>query len=178
MLIILDRDGVINQDSDQYIKSADEWQPIPGSIDAIVALKQVGHTVVIATNQSGIARGLFTLDDLNAMHDKLKQLLAVQHTHIDGIYFCPHVDADQCDCRKPKPGLLQQIATDFQADLTEAWLIGDSIRDLQAGASAGCQLALVKTGKGKRSLQADFDFSNTQVFHDLKHFSQTQITHA
>ncbi len=107
-LIILDRDGVINHDSDQFIKSPEEWKPIPGSLEAIARLNQAGYRVVVATNQSGIGRGLFDMDTLNAIHDKMHKALAQVGGRIDAIFFCPHTNADNCDCRKPKPGMLQR----------------------------------------------------------------------
>lgn len=148
-LIILDRDGVINYDSGQYIKSAEQWRPLPGSIEAIALLSQAGYQVVIATNQSGLSRGLFGLDELEAMHDKMRGLVEAAGGHIDGIYYCPHLPEEGCSCRKPAPGLLRSIAEDFQADLTGVPLVGDSLRDLQAGRQTGCRLILVRTGKGQ-----------------------------
>ncbi len=150
-LVILDRDGVINEDSEQYIRSADEWIPISGSIEAIVRLTKAGYKVVIATNQSGLARGYFTLKELSAMHDKLSNLVQLQGGRIDGIYYCPHGPDDNCQCRKPKTGLIDQIFMNFDASPNQTWLIGDSLRDLQAGASSGCNVALVLTGKGVKT---------------------------
>lgn len=147
-LVILDRDGVINEDSDHYIRSADEWLPIPGSIEAIAHLSRAGYKVTVATNQSGLARGYFSLRELDAMHEKLARLVQLQGGSVDGIYYCPHNPDDQCQCRKPKTGLIDQIFRDFDAVPTETWLVGDSLRDLQAGESSGCQVALVLTGKG------------------------------
>ncbi|OGT47119.1 MAG: D-glycero-beta-D-manno-heptose-1,7-bisphosphate 7-phosphatase [Gammaproteobacteria bacterium RIFCSPHIGHO2_12_FULL_41_15] len=168
MLIILDRDGVINQDSDLYIKTVEEWIPISGSIEAIALLKKAGHTVVIASNQSGLSRGLFSIETLNAMHDKLNHLLNAYNATIDGIYYCPHLPTDNCHCRKPKSGLLEKIQQDFKADMHKAWMIGDSIKDLQVGQRMGCQLALVRTGKGEQSLQdKSFDFSSVVICNDL-----------
>jgi D-glycero-D-manno-heptose 1,7-bisphosphate phosphatase len=179
-LIILDRDGVINQDSDHFVKSVDEFIPIPGSLDAIAQLCQAGFKVVVATNQSGIARELFSPETLTAMHDKLQRLLAPLSGHIARFYFCPHGPADSCDCRKPKPGLIQQIARDFldsPEELSNVFVIGDSLRDLDAGLSAGARVALVKTGKGKRSLDKIrqdqlTQYSNIPVFTDLAEFTQ------
>ncbi len=148
-LIILDRDGVINQDSDDYIKSADEWQAIPGSIEAIVRLCRAGYSVAVATNQSGLGRGLFDLDDLEAIHDKMRDLVECAGGHIAGIYYCPHLPTASCSCRKPAPGLLDAIAQDFSTSLTGVVFIGDSLKDLQAGVERQCRPILVRTGKGK-----------------------------
>jgi D-glycero-D-manno-heptose 1,7-bisphosphate phosphatase len=150
-LVILDRDGVINYDSDQYIKSPDEWRPIPGSLDAIARLTQWGWRVVVATNQSGVGRGLFEMDTLNAIHDKMMRAVAQAGGRIDAIFFCPHTNADKCACRKPKPGMLQEIAQRFNADLAGVPAIGDSLRDLQAAIAVGAQPMLVLTGKGQKT---------------------------
>ncbi|MCK9283005.1 MAG: D-glycero-beta-D-manno-heptose 1,7-bisphosphate 7-phosphatase [Rhodocyclaceae bacterium] len=150
-LIILDRDGVINHDSDQYIKSPEEWKPIAGSPEAIARLNQWGYRVVVATNQSGIGRGLFEMDTLNAIHEKM--LRAVSHVggKVDAIFFCPHTNGDDCDCRKPKPGMLEEIATRYNIDLSEVPVVGDSLRDLQAAVAVGAQPILVLTGKGPKT---------------------------
>ncbi|MBO9480355.1 D-glycero-beta-D-manno-heptose 1,7-bisphosphate 7-phosphatase [Salinisphaera sp. G21_0] len=150
-LVILDRDGVINEDSDQYIRSEHEWLPIPGSIEAIARLSSAGYRVFVATNQSGLARGYFTGKALNAMHDKLIRLVKEQGGHIDGIYYCPHGPDDHCQCRKPATGLIDQIFTDYDASPAETWVVGDSLRDLQAGVRSGCKVALVLTGKGVKT---------------------------
>jgi len=155
MLVILDRDGVINEDSDDYIKSVDEWIPLAGSIAAIAKLSNAGFDVVVATNQSGLGRGLFTLDDLEAMHQKLVELVEDAGGRIAGIFYCPHTPEDGCDCRKPKPGMI---------------IVGDSLRDLQAGATRGCKPILVTTGKGAQTLTklaADPISSSTVVVADL-----------
>ncbi|HZW21518.1 D-glycero-beta-D-manno-heptose 1,7-bisphosphate 7-phosphatase [Noviherbaspirillum sp.] len=150
-LIILDRDGVINHDSDQFIKSPDEWVPIPGSLEAIARLHQAGYRVVVCTNQSGIARGLFNIVTLNAIHQKLHAAVRVVGGEIDAIFFCPHAADDNCDCRKPKPGMLQEIAERFEVSLKGVPAIGDSLRDLQAGFVVGCTPYLVLTGKGEKT---------------------------
>lgn len=149
MLIILDRDGVINFDSPDYIKSPDEWHPIPGSLKAIAQLNQAGHTVVVATNQSGVGRGYYTEETLAKIHDKMQQALKAVNGHIDKIYYCPHTPQDHCDCRKPKPGLLHQIKADFPKLFDQAIMVGDSLRDIQAAQAANCKAVLVKTGNGK-----------------------------
>lgn len=151
-LVILDRDGVINEDSDDYIKTADEWIALPGSLEAIADLSQSGYQVVVATNQSGIGRGLFDMAALNAMHGKMATELSNVGGKVSAIFFCPHVPADNCDCRKPRPGLFHEIAKRFDVPLTDVPAVGDSLRDLQAGIAAGCQPHLVKTGKGLKVL--------------------------
>jgi len=151
--VILDRDGVINVDSDQFVKSADEWQPLPGSLEAIAELNRHGFRVVVITNQSGIARGLFDLAELEAMHAKMQMLLAELNGQIDAIYFCPHGPDSACDCRKPKPGLFLKFAHDKNSDLTQVYAVGDSYRDVAAALAAGARPLLVKTGKGHKTLQ-------------------------
>ena len=151
-LIILDRDGVINEDSDAYIKTVDEWIPIPGSIDAIARLSKAGYTVTIATNQSGIGRGYYDEATLDAMHAQLRELVAEQGGTIGTIVYCPHGPDDGCDCRKPLPGLIDQIVTEY-GDVTGAPLIGDSLRDLEAGVARHCVPVLVRTGKGNKTLE-------------------------
>jgi D-glycero-D-manno-heptose 1,7-bisphosphate phosphatase len=153
-LIILDRDGVINHDSDNYIKSPEEWRPIDQSLEAISKLKHAGWVVVVATNQSGVERGLFDINTLHAIHNKMMAAVAEKGGHIDSIFFCPHAPASGCDCRKPASGLLKDIAKRFGIGLENVPVVGDSLRDLQAGADLGCSLWLVKTGKGERTLTA------------------------
>lgn len=150
-LIILDRDGVINHDSDAFIKSADEWIPIPGSLEAIARLNQAGYKVVVATNQSGIARGLFNMITLNTIHQKMHRAAQQVGAEIDAVFFCPHAADDNCDCRKPKPGMFHEIAERLDVDLKGIPTIGDSLRDLQAGFVAGCVPYLVLTGKGEKT---------------------------
>ncbi|QLF93557.1 D-glycero-beta-D-manno-heptose 1,7-bisphosphate 7-phosphatase [Pseudomonas sp. ABC1] len=166
-LIVLDRDGVINEDSDAYVKSVDEWIPIPGSLHAIARLYQAGWTVAVATNQSGLARGMFDADALDAMHRKMQSLTAEQGGHIELVVHCPHGPEDHCDCRKPLPGLFRTIAGHFHlADLAGVPVVGDSLRDLQAGVSLGCIPYLVRTGKGEKTLKNPLP-TGTQVFPDL-----------
>lgn len=141
-LIILDRDGVINQDRDDFVKSVDEWIPIEGSMDAIAFLTQAGYTIAVATNQSGIGRKYFTVQDLTEMHAKMHRLAVQAGGTIDGIWFCPHTAVDNCECRKPKPGMILDIIERFKADAAETWLVGDSLRDLQAIDAAGGKSAL------------------------------------
>ena len=153
-LIILDRDGTINEDRDDYVKSPEEWIPIPGALEAIARLNHAGWHTVVATNQSGLGRGLFDMSTLNAMHVKMNQMLAKQGGRIDAVFFCPHAPADACNCRKPLPGLFEQIGERFGVNLAEVPVVGDSLRDLQAGMAVGCRPHLVRTGKGAR-LNAD-----------------------
>ncbi|AZT82098.1 D-glycero-beta-D-manno-heptose 1,7-bisphosphate 7-phosphatase [Marinobacter sp. NP-4(2019)] len=149
MLIILDRDGVINQYDGNYICSADEWIPIPGSIEAIARLCNAGHRIAIATNQSGIARGYYDIDALDAMHEKLEQLVEAQGGCIDFIAHCPHHPDDHCACRKPLTGMLDQIRDHFHLDsLQGAFMVGDSRKDLEAGLAEDCRPVLVLTGNG------------------------------
>ena len=169
-LVILDRDGVINQDSDDYIKSAQEWIPVPGSLEAISRLKKAGYTVVVASNQSGLARGLFDLSALQGIHDKMKLALAQRGTAIDGIYFCPHGPNDNCSCRKPKPGLLLQIAAEFKVKPVDMIFVGDSYTDIQAAQVAGSQAVLVKSGKGSKTFSRHGPFTDVAVYDDLSHF--------
>ncbi|MDH3325630.1 MAG: D-glycero-beta-D-manno-heptose 1,7-bisphosphate 7-phosphatase [Gammaproteobacteria bacterium] len=170
-LIILDRDGVINQDSDQYIKSPDEWIPLPGSLEAISLLNQHGYTVAIATNQSGIARGFYSENTLQQMHEKMTDLLIPINGRVDGIFYCPHGPDDNCDCRKPKPGLYHQIAKHFNTALDGVNIIGDSYRDLDAAMAVNAKPILVKTGKGLVTLKKhedDLKRYNIPIFDDLK----------
>lgn len=176
-LVILDRDGVINYDSDQYIKSAEEWIPLPGSLEAIAELNQAGFQVTVATNQSGLARGLFTINDLHAMHQKMMDLLAPMGGRVDGIFFCPHVDADRCDCRKPLPGLMRDIAsryrkTDSALPLIGVPIVGDSLRDLEAATALGASPHLVLTGKGQKTIDAGVLPAGTVVHADLMAFTK------
>lgn len=150
-LVILDRDGVINFDSDHYIKSTDEWRPIPGSIEAIARLTQSGHHVVVATNQSGVGRGLFDMAALNAMHAKMHRLVSQCGGRIDAVFYCPDTDPSQSLCRKPMPGMFHAIAERFNTPLSGVPAIGDALRDLQAAHSAGAKPMLVLTGKGENT---------------------------
>jgi D-glycero-D-manno-heptose 1,7-bisphosphate phosphatase len=166
-LVILDRDGVINEDSDDFIKSPDEFIPLPGSLEAIARLKQAGYLVAVATNQSGISRGYLDLDTLNAMHDKLKNLLNELGASVDGIFYCPHGPDDGCECRKPKPGLYHQISQQFKMPLEGMPVIGDSLRDLEAARAVGAKPILVRTGKGLRTLEAGKGLEDVPVYENL-----------
>ena len=176
-LIILDRDGTINEDRDDFVKSADEWIPIPGALEAIARLNHAGWHTVIATNQSGIGRGIFDMSALNAMHLKMNQLLARLSGRIDAVFFCPHVLDDKCQCRKPLPGMFKQIGERFGVDLNKVMVAGDSLRDLQAGAALGCEPHLVRTGKAavmndEQLAQMVAAVPGTFVHADLKAFAE------
>ncbi len=166
-LVILDRDGVINHDSPSYIKSPDEWKPIKGSLEAIALLSQAGFHVVVATNQSGVGRGLFEMATLNAIHDQMHRAVGQAGGRIDAVFFCPHAQEANCNCRKPKPGLLEEIGRRFNANLKGIPCIGDSLRDLEAAAAVGAQPVLVLTGKGKKTRREDKLPPGTLVFSDL-----------
>ncbi len=165
-LLILDRDGVINQDSDDYIKSVEEWIPLPGAITAIAELSKAGWTVAVATNQSGLARGYYSEATLAAMHQRLRELVAEQGGAVGLIVHCPHGPDDGCACRKPKPGMLENIATYYGTTLTGVWFVGDRLGDLQAALAVDCQPVLVKTGKGERTLAKAIP-AGTLIFEDL-----------
>jgi D-glycero-D-manno-heptose 1,7-bisphosphate phosphatase len=166
-LIVLDRDGVINHDSDQFIKSPEEWKPIPGSLEAIARLHHAGYRVVVATNQSGLGRGLFDMGILNAIHEKMHRAVALAGGRIDAVFYCPHSADSQCECRKPRPGMLLEIGRRFNVELAGIPAIGDSLRDLQAAAAVSAQPMLALTGKGEKTLRhGDFP-DNTMIFPDL-----------
>jgi|TARA_B110000483_G_scaffold7113_1_gene8368 D-glycero-D-manno-heptose 1,7-bisphosphate phosphatase len=167
-IVVLDRDGVINLDSDNYIKSADEWIPIEGSIEAIARLKEAGYLVAVATNQSGIGRGYFSEDTLAEMHQKFRDLLSKKtDMDIDLITYCPHQPDEGCDCRKPEPGLLNQISEQLGVSLENYWMVGDSLKDLQLALTHRMQPVLVRTGKGSAT-ERDCELpAGTLVFDDL-----------
>ncbi len=164
--VLIDRDGVINHDSDNYIKSAQEWQPIAGSLEAIALFNQQGYKIIVITNQSGISRGYYDQDTLAEMHQKMQRLAAYEGGRIDDIYICPHGPEDGCNCRKPAPGLLLQFAEQHQANLAEIYFIGDKLSDIQAATDAGAKPLLVKTGKGEKTLQNNPNL-NIPVFNNL-----------
>ena len=166
-LVILDRDGVINEDSDQFIKNTTEWKPIPGSLDAIAKLNHAGYRVVVASNQSGIGRGLLDMGALNAINDRMYRSLAQVGGRIDALFYCPHAAEANCDCRKPKPGMFVDIAQRFNVDLAGVPCIGDSLRDLQAAGAAGAKPMLVLTGKGAKTEAAGGLPDGTPVFANL-----------
>ncbi len=167
-LIVLDRDGVINQDSEQFIKSPEEWKPIPGSLDAIARLNQAGYRVVVATNQSGIGRNLFDMATLNAIHDKMHRAAGVAGGRIDAVFFCPHAADSTCVCRKPKPGMFQDIGRRFNVPLEGVPAVGDSSRDLAAAVAAGASPILVRTGKGEKTIAAGDLPPGTRIYADLE----------
>jgi D-glycero-D-manno-heptose 1,7-bisphosphate phosphatase len=166
-LVILDRDGVINYDSPSYIKSPDEWKPIPRSLDAIARLTQADYRVVVATNQAGVGRGLIEMATLNAIHDKMHRAVGQAGGRIDAVFYCPHAMEANCGCRKPKPGLLEDIGRRFNASVKDVPCIGDSLRDLQAAAAVGAQPILVLTGKGAQTQREGGLPPGTRVYADL-----------
>jgi D-glycero-D-manno-heptose 1,7-bisphosphate phosphatase len=173
-LVILDRDGTINLDSDEFIKSPEEWQPLPGALEAIAKLNHAGWHVAVASNQSGLGRGLFDVAALNAIHAKMHKAVAANGGRIDAVFYCPHSPDEGCTCRKPQPGLFEQIGERFGVDLKQTPVVGDTVRDLQAGAQVGCPPHLVLTGKGAewrdRELPATFP-PGTQVHESLAAFA-------
>jgi D-glycero-D-manno-heptose 1,7-bisphosphate phosphatase len=150
--IILDRDGVINHDSDDYIKTPDEWIPIPGSLEAIARLNWAGYYVLVVTNQSGVARKLYDEKTLDDIHNKMQDALIKVGGHLEGIFYCPHSPDEKCACRKPKPGLYKAIIKELNIDLTDVPAIGDKWTDVQAARAVGCQPILVRTGRGEQTL--------------------------
>ncbi len=174
-LVILDRDGVINHDSDQFIKSPEEWKPIPGSLEAIARLSQAGYRVVVANNQSGVGRGLFDMAVLNAIHDKMCKAVAQAGGRIDAIFFCPHAADANCGCRKPKSGMIEEIAARYNMSLERVPAIGDSLRDLQATARLGAQPILVLTGKGVKTRAAGGLPEGTLIYPDLAAAAATLV---
>lgn len=164
--VLLDRDGVINRDSDLFIKSPDEWLPIDGSLDAIALFNQFGYRVIVVTNQSGLARGYLTEQTLQQIHAKMQAMAKEKGGQIDAIYYCPHGPDSDCRCRKPRPGLLEAFAADYDIQLNELYVIGDSLRDIQAAIQVGAHPILVKTGKGKKTLK-DHPELTVPVFENL-----------
>ena len=177
-LIILDRDGVINHDSDSFIKSPDEWIPLPGSLEAIARLNQAGYRVAVATNQSGVGRGFFSMATLNAIHQKMHTSAQQVGADIDAVFFCPHTQVDNCDCRKPKSGMLVEIAKRFEINLKQESVIvvGDSLRDLQAGFVLGCVPYLVLTGKGQDTVNKGGLPPGTKIYADLAEVVDALLT--
>ncbi|WP_296444469.1 D-glycero-beta-D-manno-heptose 1,7-bisphosphate 7-phosphatase [Rhodoferax sp. UBA5149] len=177
-LVILDRDGTINLDSADYVKSPEEWAPLPGALEAIARLNHAGWHVVIASNQSGLGRGLFDVSTLNAMHTKMHKLLAAVGGRIDAVFYCPHAPDEGCRCRKPEPGLFEQIGERYGLDLAGVPAVGDTARDVLASVAAGCEPHLVLTGKGAtyrgRSLPETFPKA-LRVHDDLAAFADFLI---
>ena len=177
-LVILDRDGVINYDSEHYIKSPSEWRPLPGSIEAIARLNQNGWRIAVATNQSGIGRGLFDMATLNAINDKMMEMVFRQGGRIDALFFCPHTAAEKCTCRKPLTGMYEEIAARFHTELKGVPCVGDSLKDLQAAESVGGQPILVLTGKGAKTRAEGPIPKKTLVFDTLADASRHLIVQA
>lgn len=175
-LVILDRDGVINQDSANFIKNPNEWIAIPGSLEAIALLNQSGYRVAIATNQSGVSRGLFDMATLNSIHDKMHRELASVGGRIDAVFYCPHSADDNCDCRKPKTGMIKEIAKRFSVELNQVFAVGDALRDIQAFANSGCKTILVRTGKGEETLAGGNLPANIVICADLQEAVQHIIS--
>ena len=180
-LVILDRDGVINHDSDDYIKSPAEWQPLPGSLEAIARLCRADYTVVVATNQAGVGRGLFSLEMLTRIHRKMASSIRDKGGRLDSIFFCPHSPADQCGCRKPKPGMLLEISDRLSIGLSGVPVVGDSLRDLEAAAAAGAMPVMVKTGRGRLTQEQlsqgelSHTLGQTPVYADLAAFTDAVL---
>jgi D-glycero-D-manno-heptose 1,7-bisphosphate phosphatase len=166
-LVILDRDGVINYDSPTYIRSPEDWKPIPGSLEAIALLTQAGYQVAVATNQAGVGRGLFEMATLNAIHDKMHRAVGQAGGRIDAVFYCPHAEEANCGCRKPKPGLFEEIGQRYSVSLKDVPSIGDALRDLQAAAAVGAQPILVLTGKGRQTRRAAGLPPGTRIHTDL-----------
>jgi D-glycero-D-manno-heptose 1,7-bisphosphate phosphatase len=173
-LVILDRDGTINQDSEAFIKSPEEWIPIPGSLEAIARLHREGYRVVVVTNQSGVGRGLFDIDMLTKIHNKMIENVRARGGDIDAIFFCPHTPDDGCRCRKPLPGLFQEVAERLNVDLRDVYAVGDAARDLEAALAAKARAVLVLTGKGKRTLRGAKKF-DVPVYPDLAAFADALL---
>ncbi|MEW6678308.1 MAG: D-glycero-beta-D-manno-heptose 1,7-bisphosphate 7-phosphatase [Pseudomonadota bacterium] len=165
--VILDRDGVLNFDSDQFIKSPEEWRPIPGSLEAVARLNQAGFRVVVASNQSGVGRGLFDMQTLNAIHAKMHKLVYQAGGRIDAVFFCPHAADSKCACRKPRAGLFQEIGSRLHIDLKAVYAVGDALRDIQAALAVGAKPMLVRTGKGVRTLEGGQLPEGIPVYNDL-----------
>ena len=179
-LVVLDRDGVINAESEQFIKAPEEFIPLPGSIAAIARLSRSGYTVLVATNQSGIARGLLSRHTLDAIHEKLRHLVREAGGRLGGIYSCPHAPQHGCDCRKPQPGLLRQVLRDYPVRAAQVMVIGDSLRDLEMALNAGACPVLVKTGNGMRTyetLRGHKNLNSVAVFENLAQAAQALTEH-
>lgn len=166
-LVVLTRDGVINQDTLDYMKSPETWNALPGSLESIAALNRAGIRVAVATNESGLSRGLFDIDQLTAIHRQMHDELEKVGGQVEMVLFCPHAPSDDCDCRKPRPGMLKQIAERALVDLSDITLIGVCARDLQAALTAGAQPILVLSGKGEENLLEFARAENIAVFDDL-----------
>ena len=175
-LVILDRDGVINHDSDDYIKSPEEWVPIPGSLEAIARLHREGYKVIVATNQSGVGRGLFDMDTLGRIHARMLEAVRAKGGEIDAIFYCPHKPEDNCGCRKPQPGLFQEIAERLKVNLNGVYAVGDTERDITAARLVSARPVLLRSGKGKRTLKKSKALADIPVFEDLAAFTDAFLT--
>ncbi|OGI42666.1 MAG: D-glycero-beta-D-manno-heptose-1,7-bisphosphate 7-phosphatase [Candidatus Muproteobacteria bacterium RBG_16_65_31] len=174
-LVILDRDGVINFDSDDYIKSPEEWRPIPGSLEAIAQLVRAGYKLIVATNQSGVARGLFDMETLGRIHARMLEAVRAKGGTIDAVFFCPHGPMDGCRCRKPMPGLFEEIADRLGVSLNGVYAVGDSERDVLAAQAVGARAVVVRTGKGERTLKKNKNLGQVPVFADLAAFADALL---
>jgi D-glycero-D-manno-heptose 1,7-bisphosphate phosphatase len=174
-LVILDRDGVINEDSDDYIKSPEEWEPIEGSLEAIARLHRAGYRILVASNQSGVARGLYSLDTLAQIHNKMLAAVRERGGEIEAIFFCPHGPDDGCRCRKPAPGLYEEIAERLKTNLSSAWAVGPSKRSGGAAPPPGARPVLVRTGKGLRTLKKSKELADVPVYADLAAFADALL---
>jgi D-glycero-D-manno-heptose 1,7-bisphosphate phosphatase len=175
-LVILDRDGVINHDSDEYIKSPEEWVPIPGSLEAIARLHREGYKVVVVTNQSGVGRGLFDMNMLGRIHSKMLEAVRAKGGEIDAIFFCPHRPEDNCRCRKPQPGLYQEVTERLKVNLNGVYSVGDSERDIIVARLVSARPVLVRSGKGKRTLKKSKALADVPVFEDLAAFTDNLLS--
>jgi D-glycero-D-manno-heptose 1,7-bisphosphate phosphatase len=175
-LVILDRDGVINHDSDEYIKSPEEWVPIPGSLEAIARLHREGYKVVVVTNQSGVGRGLFDMNMLGRIHSKMLEAVRAKGGEIDAIFFCPHRPEDNCRCRKPQPGLYQEVTERLKVNLSGVYSVGDTERDIIVARLVSARPVLVRTGKGKRTLKKSKALADVPVFEDLAAFTDNLLS--
>ena len=173
-LVLLDRDGVINEDSDDYIRSVADWRPIPGSLEAVGRLSRAGASVAVVSNQSGLARGLFSEEALRGIHAAMREGLARAGGDLAGVFFCPHHPEDGCACRKPRPGLLRQVERELSVSVVGAPLVGDQRSDIELARGAGCMPVLVRTGKGA-AVERGGDLEDVEVFDDLAAFVEAWL---
>jgi D-glycero-D-manno-heptose 1,7-bisphosphate phosphatase len=173
-LLILDRDGTLNRSRDDYVASADEWEPLPGALEAVARMNQSGWHVVLVTNQSGIGRGLFDMASLNAIHTKMHRTLTTAGARVDAVFFCPHAPEDACLCRKPAPGLFEQVGARFSVPLGDVPAAGNSLRHVQAGAAAGCQTHLLLTGQSEHLRNGKGEVPATAI-HGLPEGTQVHL---
>jgi D-glycero-D-manno-heptose 1,7-bisphosphate phosphatase len=175
-LVILDRDGVINYDSDKYIKSPEEWNPIPGSLEAIARLHREGYRIVVASNQSGVARGLYDIDTLMKIHNKMLDAVRAKGGDLDAVFFCPHGPDDDCNCRKPAPGLFREIAERLKIMLNRVYSVGDDERDIVAARAAGARPVLLLTGHGRRTFKRSKQLEGVPIYDDLAGFAEALLS--